>query len=215
MEPRSIRPRGWQRGQPRHPAPEYPHGDVNRYRHGCRCLPCGASNAAYQRDLRARHKEHEPDRVVSAEIARQHLQELHEQGVKRLNVARASGVMKRIVTQIRTGKYRRIRESTERAIMAVTVAARDNGKVVDSTETDWTIEELLRRRFSMVELAARLGYQAGEIPFYKRRRVSLENARRTEQLFRMLERDSSARLPPLPATRRGAWHKDRQQTEAA
>jgi hypothetical protein len=194
---------------------EYPHGNINRYRHGCRCLACRVGNAEYQRPRRAAHKLNEPDHTVSAELAQEHLASLFKKGIGPKAVEAESGVMKRVVTLIRTGRYRRIRESTERKILDVTEAARDSGTTVGGADTDWAIEDLLRQGFTMAELAAKLGYQEPEIHFYKRKRISLVNARRVERLYRMLERDRAATLPLLRPTKRGLWHQGRQERAEA
>jgi hypothetical protein len=86
---------------------------------------------------------------------------------------------------------------------------------VGGADTDWAIEDLLRQGFTMAELAAKLGYQEPEIHFYKRKRISLVNARRVERLYRMLERDRAATLPLLRPTKRGLWHQGRQERAEA
>ena len=106
-------------------APEYPHGNINRYRHGCRCLACRVGNAEYQRARRAAHKLNEPDHTVSAELAQEHLASLFKKGIGPKAVEAESGVIKRVVTLIRTGRYRRIRAFFEQRRMGVGVDEND------------------------------------------------------------------------------------------
>ena len=189
------------RREPRDPAVRSSHGNAWQYRHGCRCEPCRANWSRMQRDRRARVKRGEGDFLVSAELCREHLFWLSEQHVGKDAVAAVTGIDVVRLWQIRAGRTRRVRMSTEARIMAVTPDARCDGSWVSGRETSRRIDELLKRGYTLSELGRLLGY-AGKhdgIQFYRKPRVTALNAMRVEKLHRRLMGQSAEHMMTLAA----------------
>lgn len=176
------------------------HGTRARYRSGCHCMLCRAANSRYETDRDAARREGDTRGIVLAAAARAHILDLGERGVGYKAVAEASRVSKTIVFQIRQGKRLKIRQSTERAILAVTEEARGDASLIDAAPTWTLINELLAEGYTKVQLAHWLGY-AHALQF-KKKLITARSASRVERIYRLvrdgrLMRDRAA----LPAKR--------------
>jgi hypothetical protein len=156
-----------------------------RYMAGCRCIPCRAANSRYSCWRDAENKAGRRSGIVDAKPARQHIFKLGERGIGYKSVARDARVGKSIVFEIRSGKRQRIRESTERRILAVDDSAARAGTVIAAAPTWRKIEHLLREGFTKRSLAQRLGYRNGSIQF-DRDTITARNARKVGALYRTL-----------------------------
>lgn len=131
------------------------HGIRTSYHRGCRCLPCRAANASYERDRTRR----EPT-LVDASDARAHLQMLGQHKVGYKQAGQLSGLSWVMLARIRSGQQRRIRQATAEAILAIQpVKAR--GRWVNSYRTRHLLMCLLGEGFTPADLAARLGISVG------------------------------------------------------
>lgn len=125
----------------------------------CRCPECGAANRNYER---ARKRRVEPA-YVGAYRARQHLRELADQGVGLKSVERLSGVAGGALSKIVYGDYgrgtapsKRIRRSTEQAILAVTAESAPGGTRVPAGPVWADVRALLDRGWTKAGIGRRV-----------------------------------------------------------
>jgi hypothetical protein len=108
----------------------HPHGQRSRYVSGCRCALCRKANRRYQRQRETKKRAEESNRLVTADRARKHLLFLSRQGVGRRSVRAATDIAESTLMLIKSGKRRLIRETTERLILGVDLAARADASLV-------------------------------------------------------------------------------------
>ena len=153
-----------------------------KYMGGCRCLPCRAANSRYETERLAMRKMGLTNRIVSADEARVHLARLSRRGVGYKTAADVAGVARSVVAKITSGERVRIREETERSILAVTPDAARGRALVNARPTwrriDWLLEHGARKAW----IAKALGYRVHALQL-NRRKVTAENARRVRQLY--------------------------------
>lgn len=126
------------------------HATRASYCKGCRCLPCRAANAEYERG-RMRNGA----MLVDASAARAHLQLLGQQQVGYKQASQLSGLSWVMLARIRSGQQRRIRPAIETAILAIQpVKAR--GRWVNNYRTRHLLMCLLNEGFTPADLAERL-----------------------------------------------------------
>lgn len=164
------------------PADSYPHGIRARYTSGCRCQPCRAANAAYQRKRAVAKVWHGPNGLVSVEAVRRHLLTLSRKGVGRRTVALVARVPQSMLSKIVRGDRHLIRVYTERRILAVNESSRRAGRV-DAKRTWRLIHELLEEGFTRAEIARRMGYARPALQF-RRGQVLAKTALKVEQFHR-------------------------------
>lgn len=100
------------------PPLERPHGTRERYTNDkCRCAPCRAANASYERSRR--HAEHNGAALVPAEPARRRLEELLASGLSIRKAAAASRVARSTLQAVLAGEQQRITAEVEAKVMAV------------------------------------------------------------------------------------------------
>jgi hypothetical protein len=160
------------------------HGDRLKYMAGCRCMLCRAANSRYETMRAAARKNGDWNGIVSAKLARRHIQKLARQGVGRRAIAAASDVADSIVHAIKTGRKKMIRKRTETKILAVSADARGDKSLVPAKHTWVLINRLLRHGFTKTALAQRLGY-ARAIQFDKEF-VTARNALKVERFYRRI-----------------------------
>ncbi len=165
-----------------------PHGTRVRYVAGrCRCEPCRAANAAYQRGRDEAKRAGGWNGLVSARRSRAHLVMLSAAGIGRRTVADISGVALATLLEVKLGRKRRVRAATERSILRVTREAMTDARLVPAREAWALLDELLERGFTKTDLARRLGSK-GKMPALQLRRdfVTARNAARVRRLYREL-----------------------------
>ena len=164
-------------------------GTRAKYRSGCKCVPCRAANSRYNSEReRLRNEEGDTRDIVSAHAARQHILQLGKKGVGYKQVAAAAGVATSIVFAIRRGKRERIRQNTERSILAVDTSVRGDAALVPAGPTWKILNELLENGFTKTQLGAWLGSKA-KIPTLQVRTdfVMAKTAMKVERLRNLLE----------------------------
>ncbi len=133
-----------------------PHGSRARYVvDRCRCPDCRAANAAY-----ARSRGPGPGKVgpfVPALLARSHLRRLADAGLGTRAASEASGVPRSTLQAVLDGTQTKLRESTERRILALSACDRLPGAYVPAGPTLARIEELLEADFSRGWVSRQLG----------------------------------------------------------
>lgn len=127
------------------------------------------------------------DRLVPADVAREHLAKLSAAGVGRNSVQAACDLPRSSLSAIISGKKQKIRRSSEAKILAV-----DEGAVADhgtvAAEPTWKLlRQLLELGFTQKELAAALGSTA-KTPALQlsRRRILARNAHHVAKVHREL-----------------------------
>lgn len=178
------------------------YGNATGYGKGCRCPQCASGNNERQRGYRVRIARGALDRVVSAEICRQHLCELAARGIGYRAVAAASDVPICTVQQVRIGRLRRVRESTERRLLRVTEDAIADFGMVDAAPTKQLIDLLVIRGYTKRELAKMLGYEGNSPQCYYNARIRACTALRVEKLYRVLTRREGDRVDQMMALAR-------------
>lgn len=125
--------------------------------------------------------------LVDAGPARKHLAALSAAGVGRRAVRAACDVADSLLHQVARGTRRKIRQETERRILAVDVGARSDGSLVPARETRARLRFMLARGMTKTELARELGSE-GHAPAlqiaFGRRAVTAANALKVERLHR-------------------------------
>ena len=135
-----------------------PHGTRTRYQQGCRCLPCRVACAQYQKDRVAHIKQGRLlNRIVPAEPARLHIEDLSKAGVGLDSVAEASSVHPWKLAEIRYGRLKNIREHNERRILAVTPDMLADGAHVPAGPVYRLINRLKKQGFTYDQLSERMG----------------------------------------------------------
>lgn len=166
---------------------------------GCSCDPCRQANAAYERQRQARTA----PPYVAANRARQHLTDLAAQGVGLKTVARLSGVSHGALSKLiygdatrGQGPSKRIRPSTEKAILGVTAAQVDGGQRTHTADTYRALlDQLTGRGWTATAIAQAIGVRATNLrPRPNQRTVTAAKMAATRNL-----------LQQTPVTRRTRW----------
>ena len=167
------------------------HGTRLRYLGGCRCLPCRASNARYEQARAAARRRGRGNPIVDAGEAQRHIRWLARQGIGYRAVAKAAGVARTVVADIKSGKKARCRALTVRAILKVGEDATAPHALVDAGPTRRLIAELLREGFTKRQLARRFGLKSSALQFPLRgsEKITARNAAKVRRLWRYLLMD--------------------------
>lgn len=162
-----------------------PHGDRLRYLAGCRCAECRRANCTYAKARARACKAGDWNGIIPAAKARAHLAALAAQGVGRRAVGAACDVADTTLSAIISGDKTRIRARTERAILAVTVAAVADRALIPAGPTWKLLDELIASGYSKSALARELGYKTRALQL-NRHQVTARNAADVERLHRRL-----------------------------
>lgn len=160
------------------------HGDRLRYMAGCRCDACRKANSAYENARRRARNAGDWNGIVPANKARAHMRHLSRLGIGRRAVHDATDIADSVLSDIRTGRKRRIRARTERLILAVTPAAASDHAYVPAARTQHLIRQLFDEGYTEAFLCQRLGYVHGRLQFGDR--ITVRNAARIARLHREL-----------------------------
>lgn len=166
-------------------ATDKPHGVRLRYMAGCRCDACRKANSAYENERQKARRAGDWNGIVPADKAREHMLQLSRQGVGRRTIQACTDVADTVLSDIRTGRKKRIRARTERLILGVTKAMAADHALISSGRSLKRIERLLDEGYSEPFLAKRLGYANVYLQFNDRR-ITVRNAARIERLYREL-----------------------------
>jgi hypothetical protein len=154
-----------------------PHGSRTKYRGGCRCLPCKAANADYQRQRSFKAAVGSGNPLVSAQLVRKHLARLSDFGIGYRAVHEACGVSSSSLSRISAGRKTLLRRRSEERVLNVRAV---------NAGTAWTLIDLIRAEgFSMGAILDRLNCtELRAVP----RRSSITNvtAAKVDRLFRRL-----------------------------
>ena len=164
------------------------HGTRSRYIAGCKCLLCRAANSRYSSERERLRKAGDTRDIVPALAARAHILRLAKKGIGYKQVSAAASVAISIMAQIRNGKRLRIRQSTERAILAVDESARGDAALIPAGPTWRKLNDLIERGFTKTQLGAWLGSTA-KVPSLQvnARRITARTAMKVERMCALLE----------------------------
>lgn len=158
-----------------------------QYMAGCKCFKCRSANSAYERERLAARKAGDWNGIVDAQKARQHLLALRKKGVGRDAVHAASDVAVTVIGEITRGTITRIRARTERKILAVTAACREDGALVSAAQTWQLIKWLQEEGFTKLRIARELGQKGRGLQLGKKM-ITVRNAARVERLYNKYSR---------------------------
>ena len=165
------------------------HGTRSNYVRGCRCNRCRAANSSYvseRRKIRSNSLK-QKEEVVDATLAREYLEMLSSIGVGRNSVNKVSGVGKRLIWQITSGKTVRIRQSTEARLLAITLQeSLPLGANVDAEVTIQQINALLKEGFTRRDIACRLRRVSSQLRIGQKAKVRASSALKINNLYRAL-----------------------------
>jgi hypothetical protein len=134
---------------------------------------------------------------VSASLAREHLLKLRRDGVGKRAVEAVTGIQNYTLMRIANGTQRRIRQSTECKILAVTDGALSDGAQISAQLTIAQIRGLLARGYTLKALETQMG---DRIQFLDQKLVTARTALRVQRLCDSLTgADSVARMMKLSA----------------
>ena len=159
-----------------------PHGTRLKYMGGCKCMLCRAANSRYETERAVARKNGDWNGIVDARAARRHILKLSKAGVGYKSVADAASVAHTVVAEIRAGRRLRIRQRTERSILAVTKTAYAGVALIDADPTWKKINTLLDEGFTKSELA-RTSWVENTSPSVRPLRGDSEDGRTRQQVL--------------------------------
>lgn len=173
----------------------------------CRCHPCSAANATYEKQRVRQQAYGRWNGLVDAAPAREHIRALQAAGLGLKRVAALSGVPHGSLSKLMYGTRRadgttrapsqRIKPATAAAVLAVRATLDDLGATVhvDGTGTRRRLQALVAIGWSVSELGRRLSMDNVHRTI-KTERVNAGTARAVRALY-----DQLWDTPPQPATR--------------
>lgn len=199
-------------------AQDKPCGTRIRYYAGCRCSACRQANTAYENGRRAARARGDTNRLVSADKARAHLAWLSARGIGRKTAADAAKVPPSIVSLVIDGQRLKIREATERRILAVTEAAAADRAYVDATASWQMLDELIACGYTKRRIGSELiGHQVNGLQL-DRTRITVRNAELVRRVYARLRYasapDTQHALGQLGDLREECFRPDRVLREA-
>lgn len=185
------------------------HGDRLRYMAGCRCFQCRRANSSYEAARKVARAAGDWNGIVDAAAARAHMARLSKANVGRRAVGDVAGIADSVLTEINAGRKTRIRARTERAILAVTVAAAADHALIDAKPTWRLLDELLADGYTKVQVALTLGNKTPALQI-KRGQVTVRTAHEVQKLHARLRCcDARATLALLEELSEEGFHRDR------
>lgn len=152
----------------------------------CRCEACKVAWSTYQKAWRRKLKLADADYVVSAELARKHLERLSKAGVGFRTVAEYTATQPQYIQAIRTGRRKRIRMSTEQRIMRIRPDAHADCGIIDAGPTKKLIGEILDSGYNKTTIARLLGSKCKEPTLQMGDRIIAKTAQKVRRLHKEL-----------------------------
>jgi hypothetical protein len=163
-----------------------PCGTRIRYMGGCRCLPCRAANASYAAYRARECRRGRSNRIIDAAEVRDHLVDLASHGIGRRTVSSITGLASSTISNLKSGRSRRIRALHARAILDITPDAVVNAaQIVPARPTLAMIAWMLHEGFTKGQLALRLGCKSPNLQI-RGPRITARTAMRVSRLYHQL-----------------------------
>jgi hypothetical protein len=145
------------------------------------------------------------DSLVPADRAREHIFLLSEFGVGRRAISECTDIDQAIIGDIKHGRHKRIRESTEKKILAVNTNMLADSALVDSAESMRYIAEMMDMGYDKKQLAEMLSYPNKNLRFKSSTTITARNAARIKKLYLELKSKHAERdIPAETTTHKGA-----------
>jgi hypothetical protein len=129
------------------------------------------------------------DYVVSAEFAADHLMALSKAHVGCRAVSDCTGIEARVIQSIKNGRRKRIRQSTEERIMAVTEDSGSAGATTPAGPTKRLVRSMVRAGYTPEEIAEAMGYKTRKLQWINRERILVATKIKLEAVYqRLMER---------------------------
>lgn len=126
------------------------HGSISRYvNRKCRCSSCKKANTVYQRKRRKPH----PNRKVSAIRSQKYLRRLNQHSMGLRSVAEIAEMTFGHLRRIRSGEIRKVRLTTQNAILSVPLIAHADAALIPGHKTHRMITHLRNEGFTYEQLA--------------------------------------------------------------
>ena len=161
----------------------WPHGNVGRYRKGCRCDDCRMANRDALRRYRKRKRRGETDPLVAVDEVRRHVTRLSEQGIGYRTIADAAQCSVAVVQRAKRSDARWLRQSIRDRLLAVDEGCAADSALVDARPTLKLIRELLSWGYTRGAIALRLGCRHLALQL-RGRRVEARTAQRIARIHR-------------------------------
>ena len=126
--------------------------------HGCRCTPCRAEATRWQRHFNHAKRTTGHGLTIPADPVRRHVEHLRAQGMTMLEIARASGVSRGTLRNIKEGRIERTTRKTAAALVAVRQRTEAGHGRVDSRGTARRLQALAALGYDGTDLAPLLGW---------------------------------------------------------
>jgi hypothetical protein len=167
-------------------ASDKPHGTRIKYMGGCRCDHCRKANSAYECERQRARARGDRNGIIDAARARLHLKKLQRAGIGYKQVATITDVSATILLGIRQGKRKRLRERTERKILAVDLSCRADRAIISPGKTLAMISRLVDDEdYTKTRIARELGYRTHALQF-NQRGITVKNAERVRRVYQKL-----------------------------
>jgi len=162
-----------------------PHGTRIKYMGGCKCALCRKANSRYECECAAMRRKGFYNNIVPARTAQRRLLYLSRKGIGRRTVSEITEISHSLLQKIKQGKHKRIRENTERRILAIRPEHAWGHCIIDAAPTWKLINCLIKEGFTEASLALRLGYKTPVLQINKNRIIA-KNARKIRQFYDMI-----------------------------
>lgn len=163
-----------------------PHGTITGYTtYHCRCLACTNAWRDYMREY-ARHSRAGEPRTVPASETRAYVQTLIDGGLTQHAIAAACGVSQQCITNLLSGRTRRVTHRVTHALMGVEIGEATPGHNVPVWKAERIIEALTGSGFSEADIARMLGCKSGKLQIGRGPRVFWRSYHRLATLYRLL-----------------------------
>lgn len=135
---------------------EWPHGTAQRYWAGCRCSPCRAAKAKYQKQYR-----NNPRTLIDSRETKEHIQKLGQMGIGRRTLSALSGVHIHTLCDLIYRNHGQILACTAHKILAVDPALMEARRYpprtpIDSRRYAKMLEEMKAYGLSVLALSEAL-----------------------------------------------------------
>lgn len=183
------------------------HGTHSCYSKGCRCEPCTVAHRDYSREMQRRVRrvkqgleDPPPPRTVDATVTRKHLQFLAKRGIGTQYIQEKTGMHRRNISNIRSGRQKNVLRETETRILNVLTHDLSDNHYVDPKYTLMLLKEIYDAGYSLADVNRLRKVKMPSQPVVTGNSIRLRKQKEIEKIHFFL-----LRRPPLfdkPKTKR-------------